>query len=103
MGKGQKQEGRFDFGRKQETEDVGSRNRSYPCSPKSTLGSVAEVQQEERLSDRHPRMNLTWSSTLDGWQALKLDLQLDTEVFKRLSSPLQQFEHSIGARYYHHE
>jgi len=48
-------------------------------------------------------MNLTWSSTLDGWQALKLDLQLDTEVFKRLSSPLQQFEHSIGARYYHHE
>jgi hypothetical protein len=24
-------------------------------------------------------MNLTWSSTLDGWQALKLDLQLEAE------------------------
>ena len=40
---------------------------------------MAEVQQEERLSDRHPRMNLTWSSTLDGWQALKLELQLEAE------------------------
>lgn len=40
---------------------------------------MAEVQQENRLSDRHPRMNLTWSSSVEGWQALKRDLQLEAE------------------------
>ena len=43
------------------------------------MGAVAEVQEEERLSDLKPRMNLTRSSTLDGWQALKLDLQFEAE------------------------
>ena len=43
------------------------------------MGSLAKVLREECVSDRHPRMTLPWSSSLDGWQALKLDLQLEAE------------------------
>ena len=75
MGEGQKQEGRFDHGRKEEAQDVSIRNRAYPCRPKSTMGEVEAPAEKACVSSRHPRTTdrgmhkyrYTWKSGIGYW------------------------------------